>query len=555
MINRGSRWLASKATKMFKDPGFIKSADETFKKAQSVDLKKSAMQVGLASTVGVGIAEAEGYIDLDKEDVQGSVATVAKVGAVLAGAAASTVMLGRATRLLKGNVSSAPWKHVKKTMSGGPGASHKEEFVALIDNNFQPNPTQPEKLFSFYSNGVLGKAGSLIEELAYTAPRAVKQFVDPVTSTLSTRFPGLNSRNVKMIDMMDETIQKASSDLRKFTRRPNEKGYRVELNAILQPVKDAVKTVHHKLVNDYSNSGVFNEYFSENNLLRDHVTKYLNPIDYAGLVKQASKMGSIGKQSLDNMINIQGFKTPINKMKYLQLNTKGVKMGDVLNDIQWDGRSKKLFEILEGKGSDIPSMVENMKQTFGAKAVHRIGKDKIQIVMSPTRKSNYDWGGSAGSLIWDVKKPTKIQFFSTDGRDLFGVKLGDDVINVSPMKTISLPEFKKKIEKIELGQKKPRGKDRKPRKLREPHGNRTIGMAEDDITETLNRNIPLAGEDLAHIRKLRDNYRFEEKNLREGLYGAELTTKEKAYFYLNRGAIIGGTTAGLVGAYALATED
>ena len=551
MIGRGSRWLAKQASKQFKDPKFVESFEETLNK---VDLKKSAVQVGLAGTIGGAIALNEDAIDFDNEEVMGSVGTIAKAGALLGAAAVGTIGLTRATRLLKPNVSSTPWKHFKKTMTGNPGSNTLEKGVALIDNNFQPNPTQPEKLFSFYTGGVAGKAGSILEELAYTTPRAVKQFFDPVTSTLSTRFPGLNSRTIQMVDSMDNTIQKAASDLRVFTRRPNEKGYKSELNAILKPVKEAVKTVHHKLINDYSNSGVFNEYFSENNLLKDYATRFLSPIDYSSLVKQASKMNSIGKQSLNNMIKVQGFKTPIEKMKYLQLNTKGVKMGDMLRDIQWDGRSKSLFKTLEGKGDDIPSMVKNMKESFGDKAVHRIGKDKIQIVMSPSGKGNYDWGGSAGSLIWDAKRPTKIQFFATDGRDLMGVKLGDDVINVSTMKTISLPDMKKKIEKIDAEQLKPRGKDKKPRKLKEPHGNRK-GMPEKDITEKINRGIPLAKDDLNYIKGLRDNYKFKEKNLREGLYGEELTAREKAYFYLSRSAVIGGTGAGLVGAYALATED
>ena len=135
MIGRGSRWLAKQASKQFKDPKFVESFEETLNK---VDLKKSAVQVGLAGTIGGAIALNEDAIDFDNEEVMGSVGTIAKAGALLGAAAVGTIGLTRATRLLKPNVSSTPWKHFKKTMTGNPGSNTLEKGVALIDNNFQP---------------------------------------------------------------------------------------------------------------------------------------------------------------------------------------------------------------------------------------------------------------------------------------------------------------------------------------------------------------------------------------------------------------------------------
>ena len=254
-------------------------------------------------------------------------------------------------------------------------------------------------------------------------------------------------------------------------------------------------------------------------------------------------MGKIGKEALTNMLKVQGFKTPVEKMKYLQLNTKGVKMGDMLRDIQWDPRSYKLFTKMQNV-TDMTrkEVIQEMEEIFGKGAVKKLkgSSQKLQIIMSPKYKSNFDWGGSAGSLIWDPRKPGKMQFFGTDGRDLFGMKAGDDIINVSPFKEISIPEIKKIIEKSDKTAPivKVNRKRRTPKEYED--------MSKKEAEGIIRKSRMISNEDYEALQKIPETYRK--------AYNDPATMREMAEFVGTRGALVAGGVGGFYGAYALADE-
>jgi hypothetical protein len=176
----------------------------------------------------------------------------------------------------------------------------------------------------------------------------------------------------------------------------------------------------------------------------------------------------------------------------------------------------------------------------------KLENGKLQIIMSPKMKSNFDWGGSAGSVTWDPKFPDKVKFFSTDARDLFGMKLGDDVINVSTIKEIKIPKF---IEKMKKETNKPtRGPDIVKRAEKRPKQYRKMDT---DSINIVSDNTLIGKEDYERLRNISVQFNKAKKDVL--MHGT--TNKEIIEFVGTRAATASGGMAGLYGAYALASED
>ena len=94
-------------------------------------------------------------------------------------------------------------------------------------------------------------------------------------------------------------------------------------------------------------------------------------------------------------------------------------------------------------------MFEKAKDIFGENAVKKLPGGKTQIIFSPTLKSNFDWGGYAGTIVYDPKNKDSIVFMANDLRDLFGLSLGRDVLNITNAKRIKIPDILKE-RKIDL---------------------------------------------------------------------------------------------------------
>jgi len=502
--------------------GMRKSAREL---VEDVNMKQVGIGAALVAPPVAGALQESETVDFTSDTAKDAYRTIGVIGGTLAGALASHKAIKMAGRLTRNQ----PWKRTDVTKS----------FMEGMDNTLMPNVLAPEKKASFYAGQPLK---AVLEEGYSASKRAVSRLVNPKESIAAKR-TGLNKRQVELADDFDRLLKEESDAMRNMTYKKGQRGYVTELKGITDRIKQGIKVLHHKYINDFSNAGIFKDYYDLETPLADYARRFLTPTTYQNLVKDAGIPGNIGKEALTNMLKVQGFKTPVDKMKYLQLNTKGVKMGDMLRDIQWDPRSYKLFTKMQ----DVTDMtrkevIKEMEEVFGRGAVKKLkgSSQKLQIIMSPKYKSNFDWGGSAGSLIWDPRKPGKMQFFGTDGRDLFGMKAGDDIINVSPFKEISIPEIKKIIEKA----------DKTPNVVPVKRKRRTAkeyeSMSDKEAKQVINRSRMISNEDYEALQKIPETYRK--------AYKDPITMKELAEFAGTRGALIAGGVGGFYGTYALADE-
>jgi hypothetical protein len=504
------------------DKGLKQATQEGFDEIAKHKTQLAGM-AGLGGTAAAMSAQATGAMDFtDANTPEGqAVRTIGTVGATLGGALASHRAIKMAGRVIR----KQPWKRTGVT----------ESFMGLWDNTLMPNVLAPAKKASFYG----GQQIQAVVEEAYSATkRAGKVLIDPKASAARKR-TGLNVRQVELMDEFDKLLKEEKLNMAQMQFKKGQRGYVGELKSITDRIKQGMKVLHHKYVNDFSNSGIFNEYFDQTGPLSDYVRRFLLPTTYDNLVSQVGKPFSIGKEALTNMLKVQGFKTPVANMKYLQLNNKGVRMGDMLRDIQFDPRAYKLFGKMQKATKD--SKLDFFKE---AKALFpntkKLKSGKLQIILSPQFKSNFDWGGSAGSIIWDPRKAKKIQFFGTDGRDLFGMKLGDDVINVSPIKEVRIPKVLKAMRK----NARTRGPDKvKRRKMTKQDYAETTT---EEIDKFVTKSKMVSKDDYETLQKVRSTYKAE--------LDKPLSAMEMVEFTGTRAALVAGGVGGFYGAYALADD-
>lgn len=507
--------------------------DEGVKKGIQEHLVDNAKTyAGMAGIGGLGLGVygvKEDYENNNLETTKASAKTIAGVAGALAGSLGVLKAGKVASRLARGH-------RVFRT-------GNTKTAVGMMDNTLMPNVMAPDKSASFYGGNPFG---AVLEEIGSSTTRIAKQFFNPRHS-IANKKTGSTLRNKELIDDFDNLLKEERIAMGNMKFKKGERGYIGELKSITNRIKQGVKVVHHKLINDASNDFIFANEAMGNYLegqtgtaLAQYAKRFMTPRTYKELTTQAGKPYSIGKESLDNMLKVQGFKTDITKMQYLQLDNKGVRMGDMLRDIQFDSRVFRLFGKMQNAG-------KNSKADFFKEAIKlfpntkKLKNGKLQIIMSPDMKSNFDWGGSAGSVIWDPRKPKVVQMFGTDGRDLFGMKLGKDVINVSPMKTLKIPQLQKMMRKQA---RKPRGADKVVRKRRTKKEYES--MSDEGMDKIVTKSKLISNDDLKAMRNVRDDY--------VKAYNAPMQPKDLAEFAGTRAAFVGGGTAGLLGGYALAED-
>jgi hypothetical protein len=519
-----SKLIKEAAKRIGYQSGMVQGVKEHF-----VDnAKKYAVGTGATASVGTGLAIKEDYENNDLEYTKSAVKTIAGVSGALAGSLGILKAGKLAGRLARGD-------RVFRT-------GNTSTAVGMMDTALMPNVITPNKKAAFYGGNPLG---AVLEEVKSASIRVARQFFNPRHSVAHKK-TGATLRNKELIDDFDNLLKEERLAMSNMQFKKGERGYVTELKNITDRIKQGVKVVHFKLINDASNDFIFANDAMRNYLdgqtgtaLSEYAKRFLTPRTYKELTQQAGKPYSIGKESLDNMLKAQQFKTDITKMQYLQLDNKGVRMGDMLRDVQFEPRAYKLFGKMQ-------NATKNSKTDFYNEAkklfpnTKRLKNGKIQIIFSPQLKSNYDWGGNAGSIIWDARNPKKVQFFSTDGRDLFGMKLGKDVINVSPIREITIPEVVKMMKKNPV----PRGPDKITRKKYTKQ--QYEAMSSKDMDKVVARSKLLGKDDLKAMRKIRDDY--------DEAYNAPLTPREIAQFTATRTGFVGGGVAGLVGGYALAED-
>ena len=158
--------------------------------------------------------------------------------------------------------------------------------------------------------------------------------------------------------------------------------------------------------------------------------------------------------------------------------------------------------------------------------------EKIQIIFSPKMKPNIDWGGYAGTIVLDTKNPKEIIMMADDLRDLFGIKLGNTVLNVSKAQRTKFPQVLKKISETDTVSRNTVPKSKPKAKLTKETKKTNVNV--------IKARANLAKEDIDRMIDLAESY---EKNFKEWKLTPEFVGSRL------------GAGAGILGVYALASED
>tara|TARA_R100000655_G_scaffold11079_2_gene25894 strand:+ start:3247 stop:4782 length:1536 start_codon:yes stop_codon:yes gene_type:complete len=488
--------------------------------------KRDLVSAGLMTGVAVPTAQKQGAIDLTSDDNLEKF----KAGATVVSALGAGMLLSKGG----GRVGRAITR--KEASRNIPEQKIRDAGVSQIANNVRSDKFQ-KVLGQFYGSGFMERMVSIGQVAGMGGLRAIGQYLNPRES-FATRMSGIprylkNAINTQRRDVLD--VQEEVSKLVKPAKDASDevkKAYNVEVKRLMKEkdIDGGFKILHNKIINDYSNALIFNK--KPVKQLSDYAERFVNEISYKQLIKE--NKGLLPQEAIDNLINVQGIgKTGT---KYLKLNDRALRQGgDVLRGIQFDSKSAKWFESVN-RGEKSPEKIfENAISIFGKNSVFDLsnGKmEKIQIIFSPKMKPNIDWGGYAGTIVLDTKNPKEIIMMADDLRDLFGVKLGNTVLNVSKAQRTKFPQVLKKINETDTINRTIVPKSKPKAKLTKE-------------TKKVNVNVikaraNLAKEDIDRMVDLAESY---EKNFKEWKLTPEFVGSRL------------GAGAGILGVYALASED
>lgn len=301
-----------------------------------------------------------------------------------------------------------------------------------------------------FLDGFYGKGVGQVKKLALGAQEGVKgtarligQGISP-SESFAFRKTGI-SRVTK--DIYDQARFVRKTSLERF--KNGDMTFLQARNAI----KTAEKKVHEKLTNDFRNTMMYTGKMPYKGL-----NNYINR-------KKGSAKGKLvemktRKQVLDEGIHSdeelfllgQGWtKKPILYNKFAVY--KDIPASDVLRGIQFDRRAYKgMIEVenIGRTGGWKNLSKEQVREAFESKGIQVMeSREGLNIIMSPSIKARYDWGGYKGIMQWSKKDPKNIRLSASDRPDLFGFSAeaqGQNTLNISRSRKISIPRAKKDLE-------------------------------------------------------------------------------------------------------------
>ena len=493
--------------KLAKTAGYkgVKSAGESLQGHE----KELLVGATILGTAGASIAHKKGA--LETETIKDAAKMVGLGGAALAAMAVSPKAASQVIRKVRGLDTKGKYKHA---------------FVSEIDNFVD----------GFYSNAVFAQPIAIAGAIKDAVPRTVKRFVNPQVSYASKK-AGLSQHTVESIKNVQAMEHNAALELEKIAEKAASysklskadavvalKADKRAAKKIINPVRKAQKQLHHKVISDYSNLYLFGKKVPDNTVTK-YFSKFVKPVSEKNLVS------SVGDEVMTNAISSQGLKLG-GATNYLQISSHPVQ--DVMRGMQFDRRAFNLFKKL-GKGKFTADDVASFAKQSKLGNVKKLSDGRVQVQFSPNIKSNFDWGGYNGNLIFDPRKPGKVSYFATDKRDLFGVSLGKDTLNVSQYTTKDIPEIVKKLGKENLG---------KPQRYTRSIPKKGVKItAEADEIQKINMRGSVSRADREILDEAAETYT---KALKE-----DIPLADKAEFYATRAAslVSGGAVV-----YALGDE-
>ena len=383
--------------------------------------KKDLAMSALGGTAGLAVAHKQGYL----EDSQ-AVKNIAILGAGALATGGLTKVAKMATR--------------QGEFRTGVTQTILEQMRQNLQEDFAHKIAVP-----FYGGGKAQQGLSVAVESVFAGGRALKRGFD-YRASYAARQSGISERLAKDLGTYEDMMATASENIAKIdTKGLSMKKAKALVKKELKPVNDATKVLHNQIINDYSNALIYGDELKPE--LAKYASQFVREVSLKDLYK--NNRGLLTKSEIDDFIRVQGL-DPKADFKLLELSNKGLMQGgDVLRGIQFDARSANWFKEIYGGKLKPNEVFEKAKDIFGENAVKKLPGGKTQIIFSPTLKSNFDWGGYAGTIVYDPKKKDSIVFMANDLRDLFGLSLGRDVLNITNAKRIKIPDILKE-RKIDL---------------------------------------------------------------------------------------------------------
>ena len=412
--------MKSKAIKALAGKMFRESKDFAMDAMPEVSKKDLAMSA-LGGTAGLAIAHKKGYLE-DNSLVD----NMAILGAGLVGTGGLVKAAKFATR------------------TGEFRTGVTQTMLEQMRQNLQEDAFHKIAV-PFYGGGKAQQGFSVAVESIFAGGRALKRGFD-YRASYAARQSGISERLARDLGTYEDMMATASENIAKIDTKGLTVGQAKKLvKKELKPVNDATKVLHNQIINDYSNALIYGTELKPE--LAKYASQFVRQVSLKDLYK--NNRGLLTKSEIDEFIKVQGL-DPKGDFKLLELSNKGLMQGgDVLRGIQFDARSANWFKEIYGGKLKPNEVFEKAKDIFGENAVKKLPGGKTQIIFSPTLKSNFDWGGYAGTIVYDPKNKDSITFMANDLRDLFGLTLGNKVLNITNAKRIKIPDILKE-RKIDL---------------------------------------------------------------------------------------------------------
>ena len=324
---------------------------------------------------------------------------------------------------------------------------------AMQDPNFKQMSTASmhNYLPGFYKRGItaMGQYARVGKESIKGGMSAVTQGLNPresyaySSSGISNRLEGKIIENHKKIEAIRQ----------KYLTDPNYTFKQAQRDFTFQ-----VKESHFKATNDFSNARLYKGARGQSRALKDYVGRKGSRQGAISFVENSSAKQAlaegISKEELSYMRDLQKI-SPRERVFLQKYGRQAIQ--NQLRGVQFDPRVYKVMQqlaILRNEGqltqSSLLSSLDSANLLGDPKKpmFRQLSKTKIAFNLSPAMKSNFDWGGYNGVVVWDAKKPDVVKLLASDKRDLFKIPMNRTSLNYVELQVLKIASFEQDSKKM-----------------------------------------------------------------------------------------------------------
>lgn len=324
---------------------------------------------------------------------------------------------------------------------------------AARDPNFKQMMTSSMHNFlpGFYRKGIgdIGKKAIAAKEGVKGTASAIAQGVSP-SDSYSHKSTGVSNRLAGKINENHNAIEKIKD------RYANDRSY--SWSQAQKDITHQVKESHFKITNDFSNARLYEGSRGQARPLVDYVSRKgarKGVIPYVENSTVSNAIKELGREELDYIKDLQGmdFNKRTSLLKYGRQAIQ-----NPLRGIQFERKVYNTFKDLAvlknnnqlTQNSFLSSLNENglLYNKKGKPMFRQLSKTKIAFNLSPSIKTNYDWGGYNGVVVWDSKKPDVVKLLASDKRDIFKLRMKRQLLNYVEPSELKIANFEKDVNKL-----------------------------------------------------------------------------------------------------------